>query len=224
MIGRVLFAALLAFSACALPSKDDFATVAPDGGSPSRDVHASIPDAHGDAPVTPLDGAADADAAPSEHEPSLLTGNASTFENGNCNDSGTYRSKFSASNDAHSGTSSCRVCRDGNGGLYTMDTYVLDDDIQPGAAFTAQAWVKRPTGSQASDQVFLALRISAEDYTQLEEHESEGMTLTDQWQPITFTTTFSVGGHKIDTYLGSSPPAGSNACYLVDDYEVWKAN
>lgn len=228
----VLLGAAGVVAACALPTRDEFASGAKgssadagtrsdraDGATPSSPTDAaSKSDANG--PPPGLDGSVDAATDPPLVN--LLYPNNQTFENSCSDDSGNYQSVLTMSDTAHSGAHSCSVChinQDDN--IWSIDNGF---EVHPkvGETYRAIAWVRRPPGTTVALPVRIALRSQTKNYGQIEEVESDSTILSDEWQRISVDLPITKPAALMDTFTFGRPddPSQFKTCFLVDDYVV----
>lgn len=228
----IAFALLLA-GACGLPSADEFASGSPDGGSSLGDVaratdqtdSGSAKDVETLAP-NPTDSGTDGASAVDSSIPivNLLAKNNADFEAG-CSDSGAYEAVITSSNVARSGAQACNVCRAPE--ATSTDIWSIDNGFlgppAVGQEYRSTVWVRRPPGSTDALYVTLALRSQTKSYARIEVSESAPLLLTDEWQMLSVTFTLTKPASNLDTYTYAENGAGlTTACFLIDDYVVWR--
>lgn len=229
----VVLCAFAVVAACALPTRDEYASgsrkdPALDGGQLDR-ADGATPAGQGDAastsdavgPQPGIDGG-NTDAATDPPLVNLLSPNNGTFESSCSDDSGYYESNLSISDVARSGSHSCLVCHaNENDNIWSIDNGF---DVHPsvGQTYRAIAWVRRPPGTTVALPVRIALRSQTKSYAQIEEAESETAILSDDWQRISVDLTIRKPAALMDTFTFGRPDDASmiKTCFLVDDYVV----
>lgn len=232
----VVASALLLAGACGLPSADEFASGAPDGGAGLGDVGRADAGASGQVDgrardvetltPDPTDGGTDGTSVVDSSTPivNLLAKNNADFEDG-CSDSGQYEAALTGSSVARSGAQACNVCRAPdatNTDIWSIDNGYLGPPVV-GQEYRSTVWVRRPPGSTDALYVTLALRSQTKSYARVEVSESAPLLLTDEWQMLSVAFTLTKPASNMDTYTYAENGAGlTTACFLIDDYVVWR--
>lgn len=190
-----------------------------EGPTPAGDIvdaggDVADPNAGGEGGGSDVDAATDGDSGPPENlapTPGFET-TANTCGPGWA--AGT-RATIAPDEVARGGTRSCRVCSTASGVFFSIDATGNGlVDVAPGHVFRAEAWVRHPDGSPASD-VRLVARIYDAANQEVESTPSAAVTTTTTWKSATAIHQATTAG-SLDLYLEARPSSGTE-CFLVDD-------
>lgn len=223
----------LVVAACSLPSADEFASgTTGDGGVLPGETGATPgPTNDGGDPPGIVDGVVDASADATTATPTDLLAGAGTFERASgCVTPGAILATFTEArgNDGsvfHGGARSCKLCRDGSEGTFSIEHAFAPRGIGvTRATYRAEAWVKKvPGGAPAIAMLSLrTYQLFPFDDDVNQRKDSSPMIIADDWQRLTIDLPVTQSASRIEASVSFEAPKATGVCATVDDVIVYK--